>query len=74
MKKCMKIHVLVFKQQVLLFKYRYQTGPNGAKTKLFWQLAVVNCQDWQFIVVRRIIKILFYVFCWVLWQRGRERN
>ena len=41
----MKIHVLVFKQQVLLFKYRYQTGPNGAKTKLFWQLATVNCQD-----------------------------
>ena len=70
----MKIHVLVFKQQVLLFKYRYQTGLNGAKTKLFWQLVVVNCQDWQFIVVRRIIKILFYVFCWVLWQRGRERN
>ena len=30
-KKCVKIRVVVFKQQFLLYKYRYQTNPKSLK-------------------------------------------
>ena len=34
-------------------KHQKELNINGAKAKFFWQLATVNCQDYQFTVARR---------------------
>ena len=63
-------------------KHQKELNINGAKAKFFWQLATVNCQDYQFTVARRdniytymcVCVCIFYAFCWVLCQRGSEEE
>ena len=45
-------------------KHQKELNRNGAKAKFFWQLATVNCQDYQLTVARRD-NIYIYIYIYI---------
>ena len=42
-------------------KHQKELNINGAKAIIFWQLATVNCQDYQFTVARRDNMYIYFM-------------